>query len=341
MLARSTDGRRRVDTNFCTGELSDPKPIGTKFGDLSYTLPDTNPLVTVNIKEWIQGIGKQDPSPDRLTKFDAQIDKSIGGYGTQTEKIWKSDRSAPLFEFRDLDPSLITSQFGKFMGDVDSAIQKLHTDFAKPPSKTKRDAPPGCFPIPKDDAPPTKTTPAPVPLDTVAPVIPPSQPSCVAPPSGSVKDSHEGELRKVVTFFCDQYAKDTVSGPVNDAHTVMAGLKTFPHGSIDIAMDYTGNSNEDDVYDIKVTSVDKCTPNAGYNLAEPVPNNKCYDILYTAWRSCESLRSHNDLPRFPLMMNQATIRDVVETSRLGAWSIVFIPNTKPFLRRNHHSTSGA
>lgn len=28
------------------------------------------------------------------------------------------------------------------MGDVDSAIQKLNTDFAKAPSKMKRDAPP-------------------------------------------------------------------------------------------------------------------------------------------------------------------------------------------------------
>ena len=70
---------RRVDTEFCTGELSDPKPITTKFGDLSYTNPNANP---VNIKEWIQGIGNQVPFPDRLTAFDAQIDGSIGGYGT-------------------------------------------------------------------------------------------------------------------------------------------------------------------------------------------------------------------------------------------------------------------
>lgn len=297
MLAQLT--ARRVDTDFCTGELSDPNPIKTTFGDLSYTLPDTNPVVTVNVKEWIQGIGKQDPSPDQLTTFDAQIDKSIGGYGTQTEKIWKSDRSAPLFEFRDLDPTLRTSGFGKFMGDVDSAIQKLHTDFAKSPSKTKRDAPPGCFPPPEDAASPTDPSHTPTPLDTVAPVVPPSQPSCVAAPSGPVKDSHEGELKKVATFFCNQYAKDTVPGPVNDAHTVMAGIKSYPHESIDVAFDYTGNSSEDDVYDIKVTSIDKCTANGGYNLAEPVPNYKCYDILYTAWKNCES-----SLPmtsRFPLM----------------------------------------
>ena len=174
------------------------------------------------------------------------------------------------------------------MGDADSAIQKLHTDFAKAPSKTKRDAPPGCFPPPEDAASPTTPSPTPTPSDTVAPVDPPSRPFCVAAPKGSVKDAHEGELQKAVTFFCDQYANGTVPGPVNDAHTVMAGIRSIPHGSIDVEFDYTGNSNEDDVYDIKITSVDKCTANGGYNLAEPVANHKCYDILYTAWRICES-----------------------------------------------------
>lgn len=85
MLAQLT--ARRLDTDYCTGKSEDPKPINTKFGDLSYTLPNTNPVATVDIKAWIQGIGKQDPSLDRLTAFDADIDRSIGGYGTQTEKI--------------------------------------------------------------------------------------------------------------------------------------------------------------------------------------------------------------------------------------------------------------
>ncbi len=218
--------------------------------------------------------------------------------------MWKSARSAPLFEFRNLESTLQTSGIGKFMGDVDSAIQKLHTDFAKAPSKTKRDAPPGCFPPPEDAASPTtrSNTPTPKPLNTVAPVVPPSQPSCVAAPKGPVKDSHEAELKKVATFFCNQNAKNTVPGPVNDAHTVMAGTRTYPHGSIDLAFDYTGNHNDDDVYDIKITSVDKCAANGGYNLAEPVPKFKCYDILYNAWKNCES-----SLPmtsRFPLMRSR-------------------------------------
>ena len=93
----------------------------------------------MSIKEWIEGIDKGSPSPDLLTTFDRQYDGSIGGLGTQVEKKFGLARTAPLFEFRDLVP-LTTGSFEKFMGDVDSAIQKLHKDFAsRPIMKVKRD----------------------------------------------------------------------------------------------------------------------------------------------------------------------------------------------------------
>lgn len=53
------------------------------------------------------------------------------------EKIYNSDREAPIFEFRDLF-DIKTSDFGQWMSDVDSAIQKLHNDFANAPNKLKR-----------------------------------------------------------------------------------------------------------------------------------------------------------------------------------------------------------
>lgn len=117
---------------------------------------------TLSIKEWIESIGKGDPSPDMLTTFDKHYDESIGGLGTQVEKMFQLDRTAPLFEFRDLTP-LQTSDFEKFMGEVDSSIQALHKKFAaRPPlKKVKRDA--SACQLPPNGSPTTKapTTPAP------------------------------------------------------------------------------------------------------------------------------------------------------------------------------------
>ena len=60
-------------------------------------------------------------------------------------------------------------------------------------------------------------------------------------------------------------------------------------GVVDVARLYTGTGNEDDVYDISVISVDRCTPNGGFSLATPVANNQCADILHSAWQQCQDL----------------------------------------------------
>ena len=282
--------RSRLDTAYCKGPATKPVP-NTKFAGLSYTNTAAKPA-TVNIKDWISGIGKQDPSPDLLSKFDESIDGSIGGQGTKMEKIHNSQRSAPLFEFRNLLDRQ-TSQLEQFMKDVDSSIQTLHKDFADPPKKKKlkRDAPASCT-MPDSSPGPTSTDGgggggAP----TVAPVDPPSQPSCVPTPTDHVKDAHEGEMQKVAKFFCDQYASNTnAQAPISITQTVMAGERTEGRTSVDIAFDYTpSEGNQDDVYDIKLTSVPNCTPKDGFNLATPVANNNCADILHTAWKNCESL----------------------------------------------------
>jgi hypothetical protein len=112
---------------------------GTKFAALQYTyngegFPDpTNPQ-TVNIQQWIQDIGLGNPSPDQLSAFDKNYDSSIGGLNTATEKMYKSQRAVPLFEFRDLDP-LKTTDFESFMGTVDSSIQALHQQFTTQPAR--------------------------------------------------------------------------------------------------------------------------------------------------------------------------------------------------------------
>lgn len=121
------------------------KPIpGDLFRGLQYT--NTAPAdgeISVSIKDWVESIGKADPSPDLLSKFDQSIDGSIGGLGTSLEKMFNSQRAVPLIEFRDL-ADVQTKDIEQFMKNVDAAVQKLHGDFANAPTKRKRDVPDYC-----------------------------------------------------------------------------------------------------------------------------------------------------------------------------------------------------
>ena len=305
----------RVDTDYCTGPLTAPVS-NNKLGGLVYSNSATNPPTTVNIKDWITGIGSGTglgtPPVDALSNFDRSIDASIGGLATKMEKMYNSQRSTPLFEFRNLD-TIQTSGVEQFMTNVDSAIQALHGQFANAPTKRKRQTPASCirpfaaaatssvFTASSATSFPTgvtSTSPAASSPIVVAPVDPPSQPSCVPTPTSSVKDSHESELEKAAAFFCSQYADSTVqNGPINIADTIIAGDKTEGREVVDIAYVYPPSmGNQDDVYNIAVTSVPNCTPNGGYNLATPVANNQCADILHSAWKQCK----HFVFPSFVL-----------------------------------------
>ena len=115
----------------------------------SFQNPVGNPA-SVNIKAWIQGIGAQSPSADLLTAYDTGIDNSIGGLGTSMEKMYNSQRSVPLFEFRNLN-TMQTIQapgvdgFESFATKADSAVQALHRQFSNAPGrKLKRQASGSC-----------------------------------------------------------------------------------------------------------------------------------------------------------------------------------------------------
>lgn len=315
MLAQLT--ACRLDTKYCTGTKSKPIP-GDKFSGLKYTNTAPEPDVSVNIKDWIQGIGKADPSPDLLSKFDQSVDSSIGGFGTKMEKMYNSQRAAPLIEFRDLADKK-TTEIERFMKDVDSAIQKLHKDFADAPTKKKRDVP-GCT---QPDTTTQSTTPTQPNPPVVTPVDPPSQPSCVPKPTGSVKDAHEGELKKAAKYFCGEHAINTnAKAPIKNEATIIAGTKQEGRAVMDIAYIYAERlGNQDDVYDFSLTSVDNCTPANGFNLASPVANSNCADILHDAWKKCKSpsIFPHSLSSRHELMINlQVTIKDVGDRSLRAA-----------------------
>jgi hypothetical protein len=124
----------RIDTDLCGGTPGSPEPTDTKFRDLTFAQGDA----TCNIFDWINGLDPALEDNDALTEFDKNIDGSIGNLGKTQEKMFNSERSVPLFEFRDLSDSLQLKGIEEFMKNVDESIQKLHTDFATPPAKKVR-----------------------------------------------------------------------------------------------------------------------------------------------------------------------------------------------------------
>ncbi|PVH98468.1 hypothetical protein DM02DRAFT_657349 [Periconia macrospinosa] len=127
-LACYTGDGNQVDAALCTGTADNPTPKPNKFRDLSYGQGEYK----CTMYDWIRSLDPDSQADDCLTKFDRTIDRSIGKLGTRQEKMFNSQRSVPIFEFRDLD-TLQTKDMEGFMLKVDDAIQKLHREYANPP----------------------------------------------------------------------------------------------------------------------------------------------------------------------------------------------------------------
>ncbi|KAJ9637176.1 hypothetical protein H2199_007462 [Coniosporium tulheliwenetii] len=107
------------------------------------------------------------------------------------------------------------------------------------------------------------------------------------PEGKKVKDSHEEALIKAVGYFCNADAATTVPvGPKlnRTVEVVIDGPANAAHYK---AQDWSKKGYIDDVYFFTLTTVDDCrTPRNGYNLAKPLGDRTCNDILYRSWKDC-------------------------------------------------------
>jgi hypothetical protein len=83
---------------------------------------------------------------------------SIGNLHTIQEKMFNSQRSVPIFEFRGLKPYLQLKGMEDFMSEVDKAIQDLHNSFTIPPGKKVGRQDSICNPPPDPEPVPTGPT---------------------------------------------------------------------------------------------------------------------------------------------------------------------------------------
>ena len=88
----------------------------------------------MNVKDWVEGIGKADPFSESTFIIRPKHRRFHGWFWHHLKKMYNSEHRAPLFEFRDLD-SKETRQIESFMKDADSAVQEFHKDFADAPTK--------------------------------------------------------------------------------------------------------------------------------------------------------------------------------------------------------------
>lgn len=128
---------------------------------------------------------------------------------------------------------------------------------------------------------------------TVAPVDPPAQRSCLPNPTDSPKDAHEAKMQAAARYFCSTYGKETAAKEAPNVQHRVWGTDGYAArgGGFPIGQDYNSGDNNDDVYDVGIKGVDGCVPQGGYNLAEPLKDVKCSDMVSKAWRECESSRS--------------------------------------------------
>ena len=91
--------------------------------------------------------------------------------------------------------------------------------------------------------------------------------------------------------FCKDYAssEDQDSADLPIEKTLFVWGHYIGRIFIDSVVEWTrGNDSEDDVYDFKIELVEDCATDGKLNLAKPVGDHECKDVLQSAWSNCDN-----------------------------------------------------
>ncbi|KDN69458.1 hypothetical protein CSUB01_06652 [Colletotrichum sublineola] len=131
----SRDGGLWLDSDFCQGNVDDPKPNG-KLKKKAWSLQrGRKPL---RVKKWVTSIVTRPAThPDALSEWDEKhCDGQIGGFdklGKKFETVLGSNREVPIWEFRGLGVSWRKNLLERMLA-MQSAVIELHKKYPEEPT---------------------------------------------------------------------------------------------------------------------------------------------------------------------------------------------------------------
>ncbi|KAK2016140.1 hypothetical protein LZ32DRAFT_645301 [Colletotrichum eremochloae] len=131
----SRDGGLWLDSDFCQGNVDDPKPNG-KLKKKAWSLQrGRKPL---RVQKWVTSIVTRPAThPDALSEWDEKhFDGQIGGFdklGKKFETVLGSNREVPIWEFRGLGVSWRKNLLERMLA-MQSAVIELHKKYPEEPT---------------------------------------------------------------------------------------------------------------------------------------------------------------------------------------------------------------
>ena len=131
----------------------------------------------------------------------------------------------------------------------------------------------------------------------IEPIDPPGNLHCHKAPGKDrpYRDSHRLLVEAMSMYFCDVYGAADDQDPRNLPILKMISPSMWKYwfSVNDWSTEHLSGGEppiSDDVYDFSIRLIDGCTPsgNGRLNLAWPVRNHKCLDLLVSAWAQCDN-----------------------------------------------------
>lgn len=125
----------------------------------------------------------------------------------------------------------------------------------------------------------------------IGPIDPPGNLQCQPSPTGNIIDSHSDKVSVAAKGFCSEFAsskdQDPAKMPISKTISAEESSSGLFRTSGAAEWEDKGYSRED-VYDITISLVEGCVTEGDLNVAKPVKDGECWEILKSAWKQCNN-----------------------------------------------------